>query len=215
MTVAKRMYLLILSAVFGLVLLGAMSIIQMNRVFTSANFANENVVPSLVLLNDAVKSFSQVRVRLYRHVLNKDSSKAGEIETKIKEGQAGVIDALKKYEKLLADDKDKQLLASERRLVEDYGNGLEEVLVHSRALMSDKAITELGKLAIVAEQANDALEAHVAYNVEIANKSADEARATMSSATFTATLVGLCVLAMVVSMVSNRDGKRRVFVHAQ
>jgi methyl-accepting chemotaxis protein len=80
MSVAKRMYLLILSAVMGIVLLAGMSLFEMNKVFTSANFANENSVPSLVVLNDALKSFSQARIRVYRHVLNNDAAKMAEIE---------------------------------------------------------------------------------------------------------------------------------------
>jgi methyl-accepting chemotaxis protein len=200
MSVAKRMYLLILSAVMGIVLLAGMSLFEMNKVFTSANFANENSVPSLVVLNDALKSFSQARIRVYRHVLNNDAAKMAEIELRIKEARAGVSDAFKKYEKLIADDKDKQLLANERKLFDEYERGLEPILEHSRALRNEKALDILGKAATLAEQVNTAIEEHVAYNVEIANKAAVDAKSTMSGATFMAIAISLVVLLVVATI---------------
>jgi methyl-accepting chemotaxis protein len=200
MSVAKRMYLLILSAVLGISLLAGMSLVQMNRVFTSANFANENSVPSLVVLNEALKSFSQIRVRVYRHVLNSDASKMAEIEVKIKEARASVADALKRYEKLCADEKEKQLLANDRKLFEEYERGLEAILEHSRALRNDKALDLLSKAGVVAEQTNSALEEHINYNVELANKAAEDAKSTISSATFASILIGVGVLAAVATI---------------
>ena len=63
MTISKRLLVLMLTALLSLCLVSGMSLYQMNRVYDAANFGNENVVPSVLLLDDVLKQFAQVRAR--------------------------------------------------------------------------------------------------------------------------------------------------------
>ena len=74
MTISKRLLVLMLSAMLSLCVVSGVNLYQMNLVYDEANFGNENVVPSVLLLDDALKQFSQVRVRKYRHILNTESA---------------------------------------------------------------------------------------------------------------------------------------------
>ncbi|NNM83404.1 MAG: hypothetical protein HKL98_12505 [Burkholderiales bacterium] len=62
MTVAQKLYSLVFLAVLGLAGLSWESYYQIERVYTAANFANVNVVPSLVDLNAVVKDFDELRI---------------------------------------------------------------------------------------------------------------------------------------------------------
>ena len=98
LTVAQKMILLAGSALAGIALLTGMGQQQMNKVFEAANYGNVKSVPGLMMLDDATRSFSQMRVRVYRHVLNADAAKITAIEKSIKEAQEATEAALKKYE---------------------------------------------------------------------------------------------------------------------
>jgi methyl-accepting chemotaxis protein len=53
MTVSKKMLSLILSAAFGIILLAIVGLTQMSRVYETTNYANVNVVPSVLTLDEA------------------------------------------------------------------------------------------------------------------------------------------------------------------
>jgi len=74
MTIAQRMYLLIASALIGLVGMAGVGIYQMDQVFTSANFASVNTVPSLVSLNDTFSNALILRVRAWQYILAKEDA---------------------------------------------------------------------------------------------------------------------------------------------
>ena len=87
MTIVRKMTLLVATAILGLVGLAWLGQNRMSEVYEKANSGNVNVVPSVLVLDEAAVTFGRLRVRVYRHVLNTDLSKLLEIETKIKEAQ--------------------------------------------------------------------------------------------------------------------------------
>src|SRR5574343_97032 len=144
MSVAKRMYLLSCSAIVGLVLVAGIGLQQMGSIFTSANFANENVVPSLVVLNNTLRSVSQLRITVYRLILNKDASKVPELEGRLETIKNNIRDTIKAYEPLLADERDRQLLNQTKTLFADYVTALSPVLEQARQLRQEKAMEVVG-----------------------------------------------------------------------
>lgn len=76
MTVAKKMTLLVLVALIGLVSISTVAQIEMGRVFTSANFVNDNTVPSIVDLGRARFALMEMRLNLLKHVDETDAAKA-------------------------------------------------------------------------------------------------------------------------------------------
>ncbi len=198
MTVAQRMYLLISSAVLGLVGLAVLSYVQIEKVFTAANFANVNVVPSLVDLNSALKNFEELRISVNKSaVFYSDSGRMSEIETSAKEFQSGLKDALQKYEKEdIADDKDRQMLNAERALVEQYDEGIAPTLNLFKSGNVQQGLAQLAKDIETANKIQSALDDHIQYNVEIGKKGAAEASAAQSMATKLS--IGIAVLVTIV-----------------
>ncbi|HJW03944.1 MAG TPA: methyl-accepting chemotaxis protein [Azospira sp.] len=175
MTVAKRLLLLSLSAVLGLALLAGVGFVQINKVFSTTNYTNENVVPSMVVLNSAAQSFSLVRVTILRHVINTDPAQRNAIDEKLNSAKAALLKNFKDYEPLLADDKDKQLLDAERNLFIEYTKGVDLIADAARAGHNDQAKELLNTYAAIAAKVNAAMEEHTAYNVEIGKKAASDA----------------------------------------
>jgi methyl-accepting chemotaxis protein len=207
MTIAQRLYLLITSAAVGLIALAGINLYQMGKVYEAANFANVNVVPSLVVLDQMSQEFGRFRVRIYRHVLNSDASKMAEIELKIKEAQTGLEKAITAYEKdgcgglpCTADDKDKAMLQADKEAFVAYLSGVEQILEASRKLENAKALELLTKNAPTAEKLNANISDHIQYNVDIGTKAAAEAVSAKNSATWLSIMLGVLILATVVIM---------------
>ena len=72
MTVAKKMLLLVAAALLGIVILAGTAQMQINNVFEQTNYSNENVIPSMNLLNGIQSDVYRFRIRLNRLVLNTD-----------------------------------------------------------------------------------------------------------------------------------------------
>ncbi|MBS1162086.1 MAG: methyl-accepting chemotaxis protein [Proteobacteria bacterium] len=195
LTVAQKMSLLGGSALLGIALLTGLGQYQMGKVFEAANYCTVNSVPSLVILDDLRKNVLRMRLALNRHVLNADAVKVAEIEAVLKGNRDGAHDALKKYETAISDDKDKEMLRQEQKLLEEYEAQIEPLLVESRANRTDKARELMLKMAPTAEKMAGVINDHFDYNVDLAKKGADDAIVTKSQA-FTLSLL-IAVLTLV------------------
>jgi methyl-accepting chemotaxis protein len=204
LTVTQKMVLLGGSALLGIVLLAGLGQQQMNKVFDAANYGNVKSVPGLMMLDDATRSFSQIRVRVYRHVLNADAAKVAAIEKSIKEAQVATEVALKKYEvdgclgaSCISDGKDRQMLTANRALLKEYTASLEPALVLSRENKTAEARDALAAPAILAEKLNAGIDEEISYNAELGQKASEEAVATKASALNLSLLIAALTLAAV------------------
>ena len=202
MTIAQRLYSLIFAALLGLVSLGVVSLFQMGKVYEAANFANENVVPSLVLLNDAARAFSQERVRVYRHVLSTESAIKAELETRIESARQEREKAFKDYEPLIADDKDRQLLLRAKALGEEYDQGVKAVLELSRRNQTEQARDALVSLGKVGEKLNATIEEHFEYNDVLGKNAAKAGLASKDNALLWTALIvaGIALLTLLLGL---------------
>ena len=201
MTVARKMILLVTAAILGLVGLAWLGKSGMGEVYEKANYGNVNSVPSILTLNEAAVSFSRLRVRVYRHVLNTDAAIMAEIEIKINEAQDVFSKAMKKYEldgclgiTCISDEKDKQLFAEVAAAYKEYLPGVQKVLDLSRQGKNEQARDLLVQLSGQAEKLNDALQAQIDYNSSLAKKAAEEAVAAKTDAVQTLITIASVIL---------------------
>ncbi len=192
MTIAQRVIALIAAALICLIALTGVSYFQMNKVYVQANYGNENTVPSIEELHRATNSFFQARTQVLYHILSSHiaSNNADEIkrdfDKKIKESLAQMEKALKDYESLVSNEKDKRLLDAEKSLFETYRNSIEPVLAASREFRTDAAMEEVGKTGDTPAKLAAALEAHMKFNDDLGDKVAKEAAEIKGSATLIA-----------------------------
>ena len=133
LTVAKKMALLAAAALIGIILLAGLGQYQMSSVFNAANYGNENTVPSIRTLSAAIEEFGRIRVRVYRLILNTDEKAMTKLEDDIRSSRESFEKSLKAYESMVSDDKDKTLLAEDRKLSAEYMLTLDQIITNVRA----------------------------------------------------------------------------------
>ena len=174
LTVAKKMLLLTLAALLGIVILTWFSMMQMDTVYKKANYANENTVPSLVVLDELRKNYLRTRLQMNRHVMNTDDKAMEDIEKLIKTNRSGTTEAIKAYgstgcggKGCLSDAKDKELNSQIKSHWEKFDGMLDAVLVESRANRNDVARTLMDATYEVAEKITGFINEQIEYNVKL------------------------------------------------
>ncbi|MGK5060584.1 methyl-accepting chemotaxis protein [Janthinobacterium sp. LB2P49] len=201
MTIAKRLYALILAVVLGLAALAGFSIYEMDRVYTAASYATVNTVPSLLTLNQAFVPFAQMRTAVWQHMASKDAARRDALESGIKEARAAVGQALDKYEKeSLSDEQDKALLAADRAVLQRYDGVRDKVLALSKAGELDAARDLLMQNQPIIKELVDAFDAHHHYNESLAARGAADAAAVAANARWVSSGLALAVTALVAGM---------------
>jgi len=196
MSIKHRMYILMIAAIVGLAGLAGMSIYQINRVFTAANFATVNVVPSLIALDEASTSFDIMRLTIWQYIGATDAAEKSQILTKKKELHDKVIAQLDKYEKEdIANDKDRGMLADERTLVEAYDAIAEKGIALANDGKPDDARALMLQNSSISDKAVAAFGAHNDYNIVIAKQAESDANSMLSQAKMQAILIALAVIA--------------------
>jgi methyl-accepting chemotaxis protein len=197
MTVVKKMILLVLAALVGIIALAAMGRYQIVRVYDAASYGTVNSVPSFVALDDAFEQLGLYRTRVWEHIAQTDTDKMAAIDQQIAEHRRKIDEALKHYEALVSDDKDKALLGADRASLADYGRVVDEVLKLSRANQHVEARDLMMANAALADKNWDALRDHRKYNEELANKGATTAVAIQNSAETMSLVFSIATLAAV------------------
>jgi methyl-accepting chemotaxis protein len=199
LTIKKKILVLAGSGLLGVLLLAGFGQIEMAKVYERANYANLNSVPSILLIDRAIRSFEDIRLSTTRHILNTDEAKMAEIDSDLRRGRDLLEKELKDYEGLVSDDKDKQLLADDRSIAAEYFSANDQVLLLSRANKNDQARILQEKNRPIAERLKAALGQHMRYNEELAKQASDRAAAAKSNAFTTSLLVSGVLLVLLIS----------------
>jgi methyl-accepting chemotaxis protein len=197
MTVKARISLLLGCTLIGLAGLTGLNEYLLDHVFTKANYANINTVPSIMTLGAIRNSFNQLRIQVSHHILTTDDALMRETEVSIKEVQATIEGTLKKFDLLISDDDDRQMLAVDRALMAEYFQSLEPVLALSRRNKGAQAHAMLINTDIVARNLYAAIEKHMTYNERLGKRYADDAVAAENSAAHLSHAIALLILATI------------------
>jgi methyl-accepting chemotaxis protein len=195
MTIAQRMYLQIFAAVVGLASLAGFGIVQMDKVYTAADYANINTVPSLLVLDEAARPFSRICAQTWQYMLVTDPARKADLTLKMNEEHAKIVDALNKYVELLSDDKDKELLAADRAALADYDALRAKVLALVDMDKSTEARDQYLAGNTTITRLNDALVEHLQYNADLGKKAAEDAAAIQTNSTWLAVIIALLTIA--------------------
>ena len=192
-TVARKMLLITLVSVLGLVGVSTLNSFQTDTVYNDTNYANTNIVPSVVKLDELRYKFNTLRIRVANHTLIKDEAKMAEVEEAIRKLQSELNEISGAYTELVSDAQEKNLLAADIEDLKVYFTRMEPILEASRANQKELAHELYIAIRTPAEKANDSIAAHMRYKVELGQKLATEALAVKQSAIRISLVVGLLV----------------------
>ncbi|MEQ1767118.1 MAG: MCP four helix bundle domain-containing protein, partial [Methylotenera sp.] len=194
MTVAKKMLLLTLIAMVGLIGLMLLSQHQMEEVYTETNYANTNIAPSIIELDQVRYKFNTLRIRTANHTIITDAAKMAEVEVAIRKLQDELSALFKGYESYLVDDKEAQMLEADKAGLKEYYVRLEPILAASRANKKDLAHQLYIDIRATAEKANADIAAHMDYKVTLGKSMAQHAAEVKQSAKNESLISGALIL---------------------
>jgi len=201
LTVGKRLSVLILVSMIGLLTGAGISLMQIEDVYSAARYAQINTVPSFVVLDDAQAAFTALRILSYQYLLAADDTERKDLSQKISAAHDKLIAEFQAYEPLLSDDKDKGLLATDRSLLTEFDASRDKML----ALAKDNKVADANDLARtqlfdIAQRMDQALVAHRSYNVELGDAGAKTAESIIKKALQTVGLISGATLIIVVAL---------------
>ncbi|SCK29384.1 methyl-accepting chemotaxis protein [Vogesella sp. LIG4] len=198
MSLLKRMMILVLAGLAGIVLLAGLAQRQMGQVYDAANFANVNVVPSLVDLQHAYTPLASSRVILWQAMSETEPARVAGMEAKIQTLDKAIDDALNKYEKDdITDDKDRAGLNEERAALAAYrelrGKALD--LLHQNRNAEARALLLANQSVVL--KVDEAFNGHYQLNIDIGNKGAqDGLELKQHAALLSMSIAGATILAL-------------------
>ena len=198
MTVARKMLLITLVSVLGLVGILTLNSFQSDAVYNDTNYANTNIVPSIIKLDEMRYKFNTLRIRVANHTLIKDEAKMAEVEDAIRKLQSELNEITGSYADLVSDEQEKGLLATDIEDLKVYYARMEPILEASRANQKELAHELYIAIRTPAEKANDSIAAHMHYKVELGQKHATNALTVKQNSINLSLALGL--LAVIVSI---------------
>jgi methyl-accepting chemotaxis protein len=99
LTISRKLILLAVTALAGVLLLTVLGQWQMNKVFDATNYANVNTVPSLIDLYEAQGPMMMNRTLVWQHIAQPSKDAKIAIENAIAENDKKIQLGLDKYER--------------------------------------------------------------------------------------------------------------------
>nr|WP_314560002.1 methyl-accepting chemotaxis protein [uncultured Pseudomonas sp.] len=197
MTVTKRMSLLVLSALLGIILLAGLAYYQLHQVFERANFGNNDTVPAILGI-DAVDAHSaDVITNIYRHLAADGDAATQKAEKELSESQRLTDEALKAYEGQISDDTDKRLWEDDRQAIAALNQLAAKVIPLSRASQDDEVKRLLGENQEIITHVGDVLDAHRLYNQKLGTEQSNLAEGTLNQATLLSVGISLATVLLI------------------
>ncbi|MDP2247175.1 MAG: methyl-accepting chemotaxis protein [Nitrosomonadales bacterium] len=197
LTVAQRIKLLILAAGLGLLILLAVTEVQMSKVYEEANYGNTNTVPSIVALSDTNMYFQRARLNLLRNTITSDQSEKAKLEAAFFDRSALANAEFKKYESFVSGEKDTAMYAEEQSMFATFYGLADKVLANSKRNDVEATQSALKEADTVALALSAKLEEHLAVNQESGLVQAQMAADDRSFARWFAIVCGLIILVVV------------------
>ena len=201
MTVAKRMYLLLLAVVLGITALVGVDLYQIKQVYEITNYSNVNTVPSILLLTKGLEQFEQLNSLIWRDISNTDNARMSAIRIEVADTRKAITDTLQVYEKtLISDDLDASLLKKSRDALAKYDVIAGDVLTNSLANKKNIATDILLSNSDVIKNVRISFQKHETMNVDLGMDYAKQANKVQSNAVLMALIIGLSVLVIVIAL---------------
>ena len=201
MTLAKRVYLLILFATIVMLIATGLGLYQINRVFNAANYVNVNNALSLLELDRAADALANIRVNTWQSLATNDEEKKKALHDSIGPEKVKVEQAFSKYEKEdIADDKDKNLLIDEKSKIAAYFSLIEKVMAQDAEGKHDEAMQYIFSNQETIAKMSAAVAAHREYNKKICDSGSVEAKQILNQADWFEGMIGIISLLVVALM---------------
>ncbi len=206
-TIAKRLLVLVLVSVAGLLSVGGLGLWGLHSIGESIHYIDNNVLPSVRTIDDANAEYFLLRTEILRHVMTADDPAAKErIDGEIRETRARLDKLLESYRKMVSDDEDRRLYEQDLALTRTYYQIAETALALSRKGQGKEAFAHINANRNEVNAAVVAYQKHSSYTASMADKRGREASQLVQQLTYTlaALLVVVGIVAVAIGFLTVR-----------
>ncbi|QWT47326.1 methyl-accepting chemotaxis protein [Azospira inquinata] len=194
MTIAKRMLVLILVAVFGVVGIGLWGLRQAKVIDENLEYITTNSLPSLGVAAAVESEFLRMRTRIMYHLAHNDPAQKQADEKLIQDHRQKMETLMHEYEGLVSNDEDARLLANSKRLIGEYNKLVDHALELSRENKVDQAKDYLfGNGKQISDDTVSNITNHYQFNENLAKEQGKNAAATYESSVVVSIVVTVFV----------------------
>ncbi|MDP5240252.1 methyl-accepting chemotaxis protein [Uliginosibacterium sp. 31-16] len=201
MKLIYKMLLLVISALAGIAFLTWFASNEMGKIYTAANYANENSVPSLQTTNDAIDPYAKNRVLLWRLAISTDQKDRDSLQKDMLANEQKINKALDEYEKMISDAKDGENFKALKSAFGEYFGFKNKVVEQVKATnaetlnKTEKLVVLMKEHSIYTAKLSKAFDDLQTYNAALGKSMAEEAQSVRSRAGTVSLLVsGICLL---------------------
>lgn len=194
MTISKQLMVLLAIAIIGTCTIFGVSMKKMDQVYEETNYVTINSLPSVISLNHAMLYALRLRLVMWEHITQEDK----ETNAKSKEGILGTLNdltkELKSYESLISDDTDKTLLTQDQEALQKFTLLVQDILTLSETGKKAEATVMFNKARPILKALTSAFDAHMKYNLDLANKMANSATDNKKNANIMMIILSLAII---------------------
>lgn len=174
MTIAKRILLLVFSALIGLVAIGTFSVMKMRTVNDKLEYANNKTIPALRNVEAIGASLLQVRIMFVTLNFVAPDEQKPAVQKSYIQAREDLSRRLKEYESLLLNDKDREYLETSKRIVTEYFALLEisSAAIQARDMEKAKALSAVGRE--LTSRLAENIAGHSKYHADLAAEEAKQ-----------------------------------------
>jgi methyl-accepting chemotaxis protein len=197
MTVARKLAMLPLLSLVGILVISSVLMSDIRSVYHSASYGSDYVVPKLLTLEQLDSNFVGVRLNVWQHVAMPDGPAMATAEKQMAARHQKVEEALTRYEALISDAKDQEMFQADRAAVADYDIIKDKVVALSLAGRKAEALAVLMAAKVQLAKGADALNQHLQHNADLATSASQSAAQVQQSAIRVGVLLTLATLGLV------------------
>ncbi|XZG70741.1 methyl-accepting chemotaxis protein [Chitinibacteraceae bacterium HSL-7] len=196
MKIAHKLIALVALAALVIAVLTLINYLKFIDVKGHAADVSDNVLPSVVLLDDAGLQFSRGRIDVLKNIIDPDDTGKAKAAQAFEEHMAKALADLKEYEQYYVDDTDRQNIETIRKEIDAYNGPAAQVMKFASEHQYDDAMSVVN--SSLAPQA-DKVAAAIDHAVETNKQYTAQARQAIASAVSgaIAASVGMGMLAIV------------------
>jgi methyl-accepting chemotaxis protein len=207
MNLKTRLFIMVGIPILGMLGVIAIGFVQIGQVYNSANYCNVNSMPSVDVLDKGLQAVGKIQTLAPAIILAaSDPARRMVLEQQLAGQQQQVAQQLQAYVGLLSDDKDKQMLADDHSLFDNYSAVIAQLLNAARAGHTDDAQHLLMNSTTTFDRLNAQLWSHRQYNMQLSDQGDKDAQSTFTFAKmiFIACAVAVVLLSALVGIILTR-----------
>ena len=200
MTIARKLYLLIVAVVLGVIMQAVVGLYQSHRIASAAGYSATNTIPSVLALNGATDAIYGIRLNIARYVIEPAAREKTVANMAALHQKAQ--DFFDQFERCcISDDADRRMLEADRRFFAEYEKHRMAMIDFGNAGKEDALrIVMEEKMTPIGQRLMAVLNEHKNYNEQLGRQGAEDAAEHLQLSIYLTIAAAVLVIVMVTAL---------------